>query len=145
MVNSPSPALERTWLAYVRTSNAVANTSMVVFQLYVLNDSHHTLGKWLACIMLVLASLISLLGAVRYCSQHRALFDNTMYPKGRAVTGTSTLLVLLGMFTFVGRPVHELSRRLDFRIDSLSPRGVAIYSFSWALTLLLRNRYVVDF
>ncbi|PKY06698.1 hypothetical protein P168DRAFT_325533 [Aspergillus campestris IBT 28561] len=59
-------ALERTHLAYIRTSNAIASFAVVTAQLFVLHSDTRVVGKAFACAILGLAIYVTLDGAVRY-------------------------------------------------------------------------------
>ncbi|PLN76091.1 hypothetical protein BDW42DRAFT_179467 [Aspergillus taichungensis] len=59
-------ALERTHLAYIRTSNAIASFAVVTAQLFILHGDTRVVGKAFACAILGLAIYVTLDGAVRY-------------------------------------------------------------------------------
>ncbi|KAB8257105.1 hypothetical protein BDV32DRAFT_87038 [Aspergillus pseudonomiae] len=72
-------ALERTFLAYVRTANALASFAIVAAQLFILHHDSVVAGKVLACLSLAFAIYIQLMGAVRYFKQQRLLQRRKCY------------------------------------------------------------------
>ncbi|KAE8148445.1 hypothetical protein BDV25DRAFT_17391 [Aspergillus avenaceus] len=69
-------ALERTYLAYTRTANALASFAVVASQLFILNDESVVAGKVLACLSLVFAIYITIVGCIRYFKQQGSLQQN---------------------------------------------------------------------
>ncbi|KAB8272781.1 hypothetical protein BDV30DRAFT_211656 [Aspergillus minisclerotigenes] len=72
-------ALERTFLAYVRTANALASFAIVAAQLFILHHDSVVAGKVLACLSLAFAIYIQLMGAMRYFKQQRSLQRRKCY------------------------------------------------------------------
>ncbi|KAE8132019.1 hypothetical protein BDV38DRAFT_262600 [Aspergillus pseudotamarii] len=72
-------ALERTFLAYVRTANALASFAIVAAQLFILHHDSVVAGKVLACLSLAFAIYIQLMGAMRYFRQQRSLQRRKCY------------------------------------------------------------------
>ncbi|KAE8384937.1 hypothetical protein BDV23DRAFT_165833 [Aspergillus alliaceus] len=72
-------ALERTYLAYVRTGNALASFAIVVAQLFILHHDSVVAGKVLACLSLAFATYVTLMGAIRYFHQQRHLQQRKCY------------------------------------------------------------------
>lgn len=58
-------ALERTHLAYIRTSNVIALFGVVVAQLFVLNNADSVHGRWLATGIYILAIALTVASGVR--------------------------------------------------------------------------------
>ncbi|KAE8378377.1 hypothetical protein BDV26DRAFT_191551 [Aspergillus bertholletiae] len=72
-------ALERTFLAYVRTANALASFAIVAAQLFILHHDSVVAGKVLACLSLACAIYIQIMGTVRYFKQQRSLQRRMCY------------------------------------------------------------------
>ncbi|KAB8074458.1 hypothetical protein BDV29DRAFT_173588 [Aspergillus leporis] len=72
-------ALERTYLAYVRTGNALASFAIVAAQLFILHHDSVVAGKVLSCLSLVFAIYTTLVGSIRYFKQQRSLQQKKCY------------------------------------------------------------------
>ncbi|KAI9848413.1 MAG: hypothetical protein M1837_000208 [Sclerophora amabilis] len=96
-------ALERTFLAYIRTSIALSLTAVMVTQFYVLSDNgsnqggftFHSVGKPLACTLVGISIVVALVGLVRYLRQQAAMV------LGKALTGGGDLLLIGVLFCLV--------------------------------------------
>jgi uncharacterized membrane protein YidH (DUF202 family) len=109
IITNFSPALERTYLSYHRTSLVLSLLSVIIAQLQVLQKSpaadtrfgFHVLGKPLAVTLVLCSMLISLIGAIRWWHWQQTLL------RGKAICGGWELSVvgLLGftlLVTFFG-------------------------------------------
>ncbi|KAK2880017.1 hypothetical protein FQN49_000652 [Arthroderma sp. PD_2] len=84
-------ALERTYLAYIRTSLTFAILGVLIAQLFSLNHAvvhnphfgFHRVGKPLACVCHAIAILVALAGAYRFWRQQHALARGKVYAGGR--------------------------------------------------------------
>ncbi|KAK4918058.1 hypothetical protein LTR66_016899 [Elasticomyces elasticus] len=75
-------ALERTWLAYLRTGEAFVHFGIAMAQLFILRGTHPYLGRSIAVATNVLGMFISIMGAVRYSRQDAAFRENSSCKKG---------------------------------------------------------------
>lgn len=94
-------ALERTYLAFIRTSSHLASAGITIGQLFILHDDRRVLGKVLATIIISCAIVTTLLGAVEYFRQHRALTDTSKYATGTALNTAPNMLVMAGIVVLV--------------------------------------------
>jgi uncharacterized membrane protein YidH (DUF202 family) len=90
-------ALERTYLAYIRTANTLANLAVVVNQLFALKQNHKTLGKVYASIMIGTSIIIACLGAGRHFSATHTMIPRTKSSNGRITTPTLYLVFAGGL------------------------------------------------
>ena len=96
-------ALERTFLAWFRTSLALISLGVIVTQLFVLKDVDPKRGKILGATLSGGGTIILLLGCLRYFEQQRLL------TKGKALSGgwhhqlliLVLLLILMTLFVIV--------------------------------------------
>jgi uncharacterized membrane protein YidH (DUF202 family) len=96
-------ALERTFLAYIRTSNAFVSLGVVIFQLFILADANQTTGLVLTVCVFAVAILLVMLACARFFYQQKHLL------RGRTTTGgwdinliwASTVGLCLGLFVVV--------------------------------------------
>ena len=101
-------ALERTFLAYHRTSLAISVLSVVVAQLNVLQHSHspdpvfgfYVLGKPLAAAMQVIAIVVSLMGMARWWGWQQSLLRGKAVSGGWQLSLVAILVFLLVMAMF---------------------------------------------
>ena len=87
-------ALERTYLAWFRTSVAITSFGIVITQLFILRNLDPIKGKVLGAILAFGGVVSNLLGCIRYFSQQSLLLQ------GKALCGgwhTTVILVLLTM------------------------------------------------
>lgn len=85
-------ALERTYLAYMRTSVALVSFGIVLLQLFILKNVNRTTGVCLAAACSGAGFLVSLLGCCRYFIQQKTL------ERGRAKAGGSDMLAIATLF-----------------------------------------------
>ncbi|EFR01634.1 hypothetical protein MGYG_04636 [Nannizzia gypsea CBS 118893] len=103
-------ALERTFLAYMRTSLTFAMVGVLIAQLFSLNHAvvhnaqfgFHRVGKPLACVCHVLAILVAVAGAYRFWRQQHALARGKVYAGGRelnfiALVSAAIVAVIFGL------------------------------------------------
>jgi uncharacterized membrane protein YidH (DUF202 family) len=96
-------ALERTFLAYIRTSNAFVLLGVVIVQLFILADANRTTGIVLAILILAIAILMTMLACARFFYQQKLLL------RGRTTAGgwdviliwASTVGLCLGLFVAI--------------------------------------------
>jgi uncharacterized membrane protein YidH (DUF202 family) len=96
-------ALERTFLAYIRTSNAFVLLGVVTVQLFILANANRTTGIVLAVLVFATATLMAMLACARFFYQQRLLV------RGRTTAGgwdiiliwASTAGLCLGLFVAV--------------------------------------------
>ena len=96
-------ALERTFLAYIRTSNSFVLLGVVIVQLFILADANRTTGIVFAAFVSTMATLVAMLGCARYFYQQKLLL------RGRTTAGgwdvhliwASTVGLCLGLFITV--------------------------------------------
>jgi uncharacterized membrane protein YidH (DUF202 family) len=96
-------ALERTFLAYIRTSNAFVSLGVVIAQLFILADANRTTGIVLAAIVFAIAIVMAMLACARFFYQQKLLL------RGRTTAGgwdviviwASTTGLCLGLFVAV--------------------------------------------
>lgn len=93
-ITNLNAALERTYLAFIRTSSHLASAGITIGQLFILHDDRRVLGKVLATIIIVCAIVTTLLGAVEYFRQHRALDNVSVYKSGTVLSTTSNMLAM---------------------------------------------------
>lgn len=85
-------ALERTYLAYMRTSVALVSFGIVLLQLFILKNVNRTTGVCLAAACSGAGSLMSLLGCCRYFTQQKTL------ERGRTKAGGWDMLAIGTLF-----------------------------------------------
>lgn len=108
-------ALERTYLAYYRTSMQLALASVIVSQLFILNHSanphpsfgYHVLGRPLAATLASLAIAVAVMGWVRWWRWQRTLLRGKALVGGADITSMAILwglllVVLFGLMLAVG-------------------------------------------
>ncbi|KAF1959170.1 hypothetical protein CC80DRAFT_406882 [Byssothecium circinans] len=96
-------ALERTFLAYLRTSLALAMTGVITAQLFHLQRSSNPnptfgffkLGIPLATAFIALGLVVLLIGAYRFWRQQNAMIRGTVYAGGWEISGTMLLSILI--------------------------------------------------
>jgi uncharacterized membrane protein YidH (DUF202 family) len=96
-------ALERTFLAYIRTSNAFVSLGVVIVQLFILADTNRTTGIVLAVFVFAIAIVVATLACARFFYQQKLLL------RGRTTAGgwdviviwASTTGLCLGLFVAV--------------------------------------------
>ena len=96
-------ALERTFLAYIRTSDAFVSLGVVIVQLFILADANRTTGIVLAGFIFAIAILMAMLACARFFRQQKLLL------RGRTTAGgwdinliwASTVGLCLGLFVAV--------------------------------------------
>ncbi|KAF2801837.1 uncharacterized protein BDZ99DRAFT_469350 [Mytilinidion resinicola] len=102
-------ALERTFLAYLRTSLAFAMTGVVIAQLFRLQHALHpnpalgffVLGIPLAATFIGAAVVILLIGAFRFWRQQNAIIRGYVYAGGWEITSIMILVIVVsGMLFF---------------------------------------------
>lgn len=96
-------ALERTWLAYNRTANALASHAVIVSQLFSLHEGHKAIGRVCAIVMISGGIILELIGIVRYFVQSRGLLeaDASTGRNGKAVLATLFVLPIAAIVAFV--------------------------------------------
>ncbi|KAG5216926.1 DUF202 domain-containing protein [Trichophyton interdigitale] len=104
-------ALERTYLAYMRTSLTFAMVGVLIAQLFSLNHAvvhnadfgFHRVGKPLACVCHLLAILVAVAGAYRFWRQQHALARGRVHTGGREVNfiGLVSAAVVAVIFVLV--------------------------------------------
>ncbi|EGD96659.1 hypothetical protein TESG_04092 [Trichophyton tonsurans CBS 112818] len=104
-------ALERTYLAYMRTSLTFAMVGVLIAQLFSLNHAvvhnadfgFHRVGKPLACVCHLLAILVAVAGAYRFWRQQHALARGRVHAGGREVNfiGLVSAAVVAVIFVLV--------------------------------------------
>ena len=87
-------ALERTYLAFIRTSSHLASAGITIGQLFILHDDRRVLGKALATVIILCAIFTTLLGAVEYFRQHLALDDISVYKSGTVYNTIPNMLAM---------------------------------------------------
>ncbi|KAI9700845.1 MAG: hypothetical protein M1836_002214 [Candelina mexicana] len=95
-------ALERTFLAYLRTSNAIILFAVALAQLYILRDGAFVLGKVMSSITVGVGIFVALLGGAHFMRQQQALVRGKVVSEGE---------ILLSVFVLVGT-VSGLDRSL---------------------------------
>ncbi|RLL95238.1 hypothetical protein CFD26_104609 [Aspergillus turcosus] len=106
-------ALERTFLAYIRTSVVVAMQGVFIAQLFRLQRStadHAPLGYYrvgvpLALCCHVVAILVALMGAHRFWRQQSAVAHGKVYAGGWELNGIGIFIGLVGMLPLPGLKV----------------------------------------
>ncbi|EEQ33339.1 conserved hypothetical protein [Microsporum canis CBS 113480] len=102
-------ALERTYLAYMRTSLTFAILGVLIAQLFSLNHAvvhnpqfgFHRVGKPLACVCHALAILVALAGAYRFWRQQDALARGKVYAGGRELNFIALISAGIIMVIFI--------------------------------------------
>jgi len=103
-------ALERTWLAYNRTANALASYAVVVAQLFILHEDKRTVGRVCGIVMICGGMTIDVIAAFRFLQQSHALVvKDAATGKSRAVLPTPSLVpcaaiiggIILGLFILI--------------------------------------------
>lgn len=110
-IHNTSPALERTYLAYIRTSNTIASFAVLTVQLFILrrggNVAAVSAGKALACIAIAVAIVTVIAGTRRYFKQQGLLQEQKFPTRGY------DLIVLIGLYLAVSQyfitPLEDLS------------------------------------
>ena len=100
-------ALERTFLAYIRTASAFAQFGIVVAQLFrltitsegVMRSSALRIGKALGATTEALAIVIALIGAAYFAKQQSALMDKIILARGWDVLTMFIFAFLVGTKT----------------------------------------------
>ena len=113
------PALERTFLAYHRTSLVFALTATVVGQLFLLNHKpnpnpafgFHVIGKPLVSTLVGFALLFSILGWVRWFRWQRALLGGSCIVGGWDVEGLAGGMGLVSLLLFQKKTKKTVSNR----------------------------------
>ncbi|KAF8073661.1 hypothetical protein FPV67DRAFT_1478853 [Lyophyllum atratum] len=116
-------ASERTFLAYVRTSLAIASSGVALVQLFTVASANlrhspehrlHTYIRPLGAATIVMGLIVLMIGVVRYFSIQAALTKGN-FPVARAVTGfitaTLTLLVVVTFGILVAGKLEPPKRR----------------------------------
>jgi uncharacterized membrane protein YidH (DUF202 family) len=96
-------ALERTFLAYIRTSDAFVSLGVVIVQLFILADTNRTTGIVLGVFVFAIAIVMAMLACARFFYQQKLLL------RGRTAAGgwdviliwASTAGLCLGLFVAV--------------------------------------------
>jgi uncharacterized membrane protein YidH (DUF202 family) len=96
-------ALERTFLAYIRTSNAFVLLGVVIVQLFILADANRTTGIVLAVFVLAIAIMVVMLACARFFYQQNLLLRGRTTASGWDVIliWASTVGLCLGLFVAV--------------------------------------------
>jgi uncharacterized membrane protein YidH (DUF202 family) len=120
----PSPANERTFLGYLRTSLALAMLGVIVAQLYRLQHSpapdpkfgYFVLSKPISCIFHASAICVALLGTVRFFRQQYAMDVGKVHAGGweLMIIGVYILLVSEKLNAMVGRMFASADLRISF-------------------------------
>ena len=100
---SPFPALERTFLGYLRTSMALSMVSVIIAQLFRLEHVQNpdkvfgffVLGIPLACICIGAAIVVLVLGAYRCWRQQNAILRGKVHAGGWDVNAIGLMVVLV--------------------------------------------------
>lgn len=111
-------ALERTYLAYIRTSMAISMIGVLIAQLFRLQHSsqpdkvfgYHAVSVPLACICQAVATGLAIIGAHRYWRQQNAMARGKVRAGGWEMTVTAIAVFLLTLTLFavlVGINVHK--------------------------------------
>ncbi|KAF5382537.1 hypothetical protein D9615_002829 [Tricholomella constricta] len=134
-------ASERTFLAYVRTSLAIASSGVALVQLFTVASANlrhspehrlHTYIRPLGATTVVMGLIVLIIGVVRYFSVQAALTKGN-FPVARAVTGFITVTLTLVFQTESGpqaqkseftSPIDHVDHGLDpFVVADLPGRG----------------------
>lgn len=102
---SPLPALERTFLGYLRTSLALAMLSVIIAQLFRLEHAqrpdkvfgYFALGIPLACVCTGTAIVVLLLGAHRFWRQQNAILRGKVHAGGWEMLVIGLMIALVGL------------------------------------------------
>ena len=100
---SPFPALERTFLGYLRTSLALSMVSVIIAQLFRLQHAQNpnnvfgffVLGIPLACVCIGAAIFVLLLGAYRFWRQQNAILRGKVHAGGWEVNAIGLTITLV--------------------------------------------------
>ena len=100
---SPSPALERTFLGYMRTSLALSMASVIIAQLFRLEHAQNpnktfgyfTLSIPLACVCIGAAFIVILLGAYRFWRQQNAILRGKVHAGGWEINAIGLTITLV--------------------------------------------------
>ncbi|CAE6421380.1 unnamed protein product [Rhizoctonia solani] len=109
--NSGSVANERTWLAYVRTSLAIASTGVALVQLFTIAADQRTgtvligaklqrFARPLGAVIVVIGMSVLALGVNRYFRVQHALTKNKFPPARKTVAFISTVLAAIVAVVF---------------------------------------------
>ena len=99
----PFPALERTFLGYLRTSLALSMVSVIIAQLFRLQHAQNpnnvfgffVLGIPLACVCIGAAIIVLLLGAHRFWRQQNAILRGKVHAGGWEVNAIGLTITLV--------------------------------------------------
>jgi uncharacterized membrane protein YidH (DUF202 family) len=96
-------ALERTFLAYIRTSNTFVLLGVVIVQLFILAGANRATGIVFAVFVSAMATLVAMLGCVRFFCQQKLLLQGKTTAGGWDVNliWVSTVGLCLGLFVAV--------------------------------------------
>jgi uncharacterized membrane protein YidH (DUF202 family) len=96
-------ALERTFLAYIRTSNAFVSLGVVIVQLFILADANRTTGIVLAGFIFAIAILMAMLACARFFRQQKLLLRGSTTASGWDINliWASMVGLCLGLFVAV--------------------------------------------
>ena len=96
-------ALERTFLAYIRTSNAFVSLGVVIAQLFLLANVNRTTGIVFAALVLAIAILMTVLACGRFFYQQKLMMHGRIRAGGWDVTliWVSTVGLCLGLLVAV--------------------------------------------
>lgn len=96
-------ANERTFLGYLRTSLALSMTAVIIAQLFKLQHAEHPdktfgfyiLGTPLACVCIVAAIIIALLGSYRFWRQQNAMLRGKVHAGGWEVNAVGLTVFMV--------------------------------------------------
>ncbi|KAK5047520.1 hypothetical protein LTR84_006617 [Exophiala bonariae] len=102
-------ANERVFLAYFRTSSALATFAVVLLQLYRLKHdppapgvlSDYNIGIPLASTILAMAMLVTVFGAVRFFRCQKSMISSSIVGSGNVVSMFSMVMIMLFFVLFV--------------------------------------------
>ncbi|OCK77088.1 hypothetical protein K432DRAFT_384972 [Lepidopterella palustris CBS 459.81] len=115
------PALERTFLGYLRASLALAMMGVVIAQLFRLQHSvnpnlkvgYFVLGVPLAVSFIGSAIIVLLLGAFRFWRQQNALVRGKIYAGGWEITTIMILCIVLCLATFALMAAVDIEKEIS--------------------------------
>jgi len=96
------PALERTYLAYIRTGNAFATLGIAIDQLFRLHGASRATGAVFGSLCTALGIVITIIGCLRYFRQQRQIMH------WGALGGGFDMVTIAGMLLLVSI-MHQMS------------------------------------
>lgn len=101
-------ANERTFLGYLRTSLAFSMTAVIIAQLFKLQHAeapdkifgYYVLGTPLACVCIVAAVIVSILGSYRFWRQQNAMLRGKVHAGGWEVNAVGLTVFTVELYLF---------------------------------------------